>query len=84
MKEPETSTLDPKEQERDSRTALPVEPSLVEPVIQAVFTREQFSEEQKEIERMVRQFADERLRPAADDIEKLDRDSVPEADARGR
>ena len=47
---------------------------LLDPVIGTVFSRERFSEEQKEIERMVLQFADERLRPAADDLEKLDRD----------
>jgi len=74
MTEPETRTLDPEAEAKTPGTAPAGGAFLVEPVIQPVFTREQFSEEQKEIELMVRQFADERLRPARDDIEKLDRD----------
>ena len=74
MTEPETKTLDPEEKSTAPSTPAAGGAFLVEPVIQPVFTREQFSEEQKEIERMVLQFAAERLRPAADDIEKLDRD----------
>ncbi|TNF73145.1 MAG: hypothetical protein EP299_08715 [Acidobacteria bacterium] len=41
---------------------------LVEPVVGPVFTREQFSEEQKEIDRMVRDFAAERIAPSRDDL----------------
>ena len=74
MTEPETRTLDPEEKAKTPTTAPAGGAFLVEPVIQPVFTREQFSEEQKEIEIMVRQFADERLRPVRDDIEKLDRE----------
>ena len=74
MKEPETRTLDSEEKSMTPGVLPAGGAFLVEPVVQPVFTRERFSEEQKEIERMVREFADERLRPAADDIEKLDRD----------
>jgi alkylation response protein AidB-like acyl-CoA dehydrogenase len=74
MKDPETQTLDPEEKRSSSEIAPAGGAFLVEPVVQRVFTREDFSVEQREIELMVRQFADERLRPAADDIEKLDRD----------
>ncbi len=74
MKEPETSTLDPEEKRKTAAAPPAGGAFLMAPVVQPVFTREQFSDEQKEIERMVLQFADERLRPAADDIEKLDRD----------
>jgi alkylation response protein AidB-like acyl-CoA dehydrogenase len=41
---------------------------LVEPVVGPVFTREQFSEEQSEIDRMVRDFAAERIAPNRDDL----------------
>jgi alkylation response protein AidB-like acyl-CoA dehydrogenase len=47
---------------------------LLEPVVRPVFTREMFTDEQKEIERMVREFAAERILPVRDDLEKLDRD----------
>ena len=78
MKNPETGTLDT--QTRDSTVdAAPVGGAfLVEPVIRPVFTREQFSEEQKEIELMVRQFADERIRPARDDLAKLNQELTME------
>ena len=74
MKEQETTTVDPQEQDTAPESAPMGGAFLVEPVIQPIFTREQFSEEQKEIESMVRQFADERIRPNRDKIEKLDRD----------
>ncbi len=74
MTKPEAETLDPRRQSPPTDEPPLGGAFLVEPVVRPIFTREQFSEEQKEIERMVRQFADERLRPAADDIEKLDRD----------
>ena len=41
---------------------------LVEPVVGPVFSREQFSEEQKEIDRMVRDFATERIAPRRDEL----------------
>ncbi|MEE9561498.1 MAG: acyl-CoA dehydrogenase family protein, partial [Thermoanaerobaculia bacterium] len=41
---------------------------LLEPVVGPVFTREQFSEEQKEIDRMVRDFAAERIAPRRDEL----------------
>ncbi|MGB3565069.1 MAG: acyl-CoA dehydrogenase family protein [Thermoanaerobaculia bacterium] len=41
---------------------------LVEPVVGPVFSREQFSEEQKEIDRMVREFAAERIAPRMEEL----------------
>ena len=71
MKNPDTGTLETKHQD----TAFDTPPGggafLVEPVIQPIFTRENFSEEQQEIERMVLQFASERIQPARDDLAKL-------------
>jgi hypothetical protein len=45
---------------------------LLEPVIRSVFTRERFSDEQLEIERMVRKLAREEILPVRDRLEKLD------------
>jgi alkylation response protein AidB-like acyl-CoA dehydrogenase len=42
---------------------------LVSPVVQQIFAREAFSEEQREIERMVREFAVERMRPIREELE---------------
>ncbi|MDH3253709.1 MAG: acyl-CoA dehydrogenase family protein, partial [Acidobacteriota bacterium] len=42
---------------------------LVTPVVQRVFTREDFSEEQREIQKMVREFAIERMQPHCDELE---------------
>ena len=42
---------------------------LLEPVIQPIFTREKFSEEQKEIERMVLAVAKEQIAPRRDELE---------------
>ena len=41
---------------------------LVEPVIGDVFSRDRFSEEQREIERMVREYAVERIAPQREDL----------------
>ena len=45
---------------------------LLTPVVQRIFSREDFSEEQREIDKMVREFAVERIRPHRDDLEKQD------------
>ena len=42
---------------------------LLGPVVQPVFSREQFSDEQQEIERMVLEFASERIAEVRDDLE---------------
>jgi len=42
---------------------------LLDPVVQPIFTREQFSDEQQEIERMVLEFAAERINEVKDDLE---------------
>ncbi len=42
---------------------------LMAPVTQEIFCRERFSEEQREIDRMVREFAVERIRPLGDELE---------------
>ena len=42
---------------------------LLTPVIQRIFSRENFSEEQREIEAMVREFAVERIRPEQEALE---------------
>ncbi len=47
---------------------------LFEPVVRPVFTREMFSPEQIEIEKMVRQLAEERIAPLADELDKPDGD----------
>ena len=41
---------------------------LLDPVVQPIFTREQFSDEQQEIERMVREFGAERIYEVKDDL----------------
>jgi len=41
---------------------------LLDPVVQPIFTREQFSDEQQEIERMVREFGAERINEVKDDL----------------
>ena len=43
---------------------------LFEPVVQSILAREQFTAEQKEIESMVRQLAEERIAPLADELDK--------------
>jgi alkylation response protein AidB-like acyl-CoA dehydrogenase len=43
---------------------------LLEPVIRPIFSREQFSSEQREIEKMVRQLAEERIAPRAEELDK--------------
>ncbi len=48
---------------------------LVEPLNrEALFTRERFSDEHRDIEEMVRDFATERIRPNRDALEKLDKE----------
>jgi alkylation response protein AidB-like acyl-CoA dehydrogenase len=47
---------------------------LLERVVGPVFTRERFSDEQREIDRMVREFARDRVAPHRDDLDKLDRE----------
>jgi alkylation response protein AidB-like acyl-CoA dehydrogenase len=47
---------------------------LVEPVVGPVFSREQFSEEQKEIDRMVREFAAERIAPRREELSTLNQE----------
>ena len=42
---------------------------LLDPVVQPIFTREAFSDEQREIERMVLEFASERIDEVKDDLE---------------
>jgi len=44
---------------------------LLDPVVCHVFSREQFSDEQREINRMVREFAKERLYPRRDELAEL-------------
>ena len=78
MKNPDTGTLDTKKQDKLSDAPPSGGAFVFEPVIRPVFTREQFSEEQREIELMVRQFADERIRPARDDLATLNRDLTME------
>jgi alkylation response protein AidB-like acyl-CoA dehydrogenase len=78
MKNPKTGTLESKAEDSKADTAPVGGAFLVEPVIRPVFTREQFSEEQKEIERMVLQFAAERIQPARDDLATLNQDLTME------
>jgi alkylation response protein AidB-like acyl-CoA dehydrogenase len=47
---------------------------LLEPVGASIFTRERFSEEQQEIDRMVREFAQERIHPHRDELQTLNKD----------
>ena len=47
---------------------------LLEPVISDVFTRDRFSEEQREIERMVREFAEERILPRREELAEHNRE----------
>ena len=47
---------------------------LLQPVAQSVFTREMFSEEQREIDRMVREFARERIFPRRDELGTLNKE----------
>jgi alkylation response protein AidB-like acyl-CoA dehydrogenase len=47
---------------------------LLEPVIGTVFARERFSEEQKEIEQMVRSFAAEQIQPRKQELEAFNRE----------
>ena len=42
---------------------------LLDPVVQPIFTRETFSDEQQEIERMVLEFASDRISEVKDDLE---------------
>jgi len=42
---------------------------LLDPIVQPIFTREKFSDEQQEIERMVREFAAERIAEVKDDLQ---------------
>jgi alkylation response protein AidB-like acyl-CoA dehydrogenase len=44
---------------------------LLDPVVCRVFSREQFSDEQREIDRMVREFAKEKLFPRRDELAEL-------------
>ena len=67
------STVVPRETER------PAEPPvggafLFAPVVGDVFSRERFSEEQREIERMVRDFARERIAPRREELSSHDRE----------
>ena len=73
MKNPETETLET--QDKGTGAAAPGGGAfLVEPVIRPIFTREDFSEEQQEIERMVLQFATERIQPSRDDLATLNQE----------
>ena len=74
MKKSETDTLDSQQLNAAVDTPPTGGAFLVEPVVRPVFTRENFSEEQKEIERMVLQFATERIQPARDDLASLNQD----------
>jgi alkylation response protein AidB-like acyl-CoA dehydrogenase len=47
---------------------------LLEPVGASVFTRERFSEEQREIDRMVREFARDRIHPRRDELQTLNKE----------
>jgi len=47
---------------------------LLEPVVGSVFTREQFSDEQLEINRMTREFARERIHPQKEKLATLNKD----------
>ena len=41
-----------------------------------VFSRENFSEEHQEIEQMIREFANDRIRENADEINKFNKDNA--------
>ena len=48
---------------------------LIEPIgTSPVFARENFSEEHREIEQMIREFANDRVRASADELNKFDKD----------
>ncbi len=48
---------------------------LIEPIgTNPVFSRERFSDEHKEIEEMIKEFATERIRGNLDEINKYDKD----------
>lgn len=47
---------------------------LLQPVVQSIFTREMFSEEQREIDGMVREFARERIFPRRDELATLNKE----------
>ena len=47
---------------------------LLEPVVGRIFSREQFSDEQREIDRMVREFAREKLFPRKEELAELNRE----------
>ena len=48
---------------------------LIEPIgISPVFSREKFSEEHREIEQMIREFANDRVRASADELNKFDKE----------
>lgn len=79
-----TSAVDREEPERPTETGETVKmpPTggsfLLEPVIQPVFTREKFSEEQKEIERMVLEVARQQIAPRRDELETPDKELTME------
>ncbi len=58
----------------DSTRTAPGGTFLVAPVVVPVFTREMFTAEQREIERLVREFARERIWPHRDELGELDRE----------
>ena len=72
MNKPGTMTLTSEQTAEPSVESPPAPPPgggfLFTPAIGDVFTRERFSEEQREIERMVREFARERLAPLKEDL----------------
>ncbi len=48
---------------------------LIEPIgTSPVFSRERFSDEHREIEQMIREFANDRVRASADELNKFDKD----------
>jgi alkylation response protein AidB-like acyl-CoA dehydrogenase len=60
----------------ETAVELPVGGSfLMQPVVGEVFSRESFSEEQREIERMVREFAAERIAPRREELASHNREA---------
>jgi alkylation response protein AidB-like acyl-CoA dehydrogenase len=47
---------------------------LLEPVVRPIFTREGFSQDQRDIDTMVRDFARDRIQPQTEELSKLDKD----------
>ncbi len=73
MNDSGTTTLDAEKATPPRPSEAPAGPPvgggfLLQPVVCDVFTRERFSEEQREIERMVREFALERIAPQREEL----------------